>query len=227
MTITHYIITRFSILDVNTTHFRLTNNNPKEEIKHLLFHPDRLDFKFDVFEKMTHPSIVGQTRTNYKWLIIASTFLPPDYKERLSAYQSDKIEIVYVDGFNQFKSYLNDLFASLDLNGPLYTTIRLDDDDGLCRTYLEDLESYAIECNRGKIVNFPNGIKFSIQDRAIVMGSPMHWKNNAAGLAAIGFNIYIAGAHISVSERYDVIYDNRKDAYFLCCSEHCDTKRKP
>jgi len=80
-----YFITRFSIFDFNKKVFRLTTNLGIEEYKSYLFSKERLDYKFDSFEKITLPSIVSQTDNNYIWEIYTSEYLPIEYKNRLLA----------------------------------------------------------------------------------------------------------------------------------------------
>jgi len=219
MVLKHYIITRFSILDVNTDKFILTRTNTKEEIINILFDNNRLNFKFSVFDKMTYPSIINQTYKNYVWLIFASAYLPEEYKIKLNKYTRKQIKIIYVKNFQDMDTYLEKQLQ--DVNN--YTTIRLDDDDGLCNTYLEELNKY--KNNNNCIISFPNGIKFKLIDNQIIYGLKSIFKKNAQGMTAINFNIFNAGNHMLVDKKYNVIYDNYEDAYFLCCSEYCDTKR--
>ena len=54
-----YFITRFSIFDYDFKGYKLTKNLGIED-KSYLFSKERLDYKFDSFEKITLPSIVSQ-----------------------------------------------------------------------------------------------------------------------------------------------------------------------
>jgi hypothetical protein len=218
----HYIITRFSILDADykAFKFKLVCNNTKVDYTNQLFDKQRLDFKFNVFDKMTYPSIMNQSYTDYEWLIYASSFLPVEYKTKLANYETDKIKIVYVDNFKQFGEHLKNFLA----DKTDYVTLRLDDDDGLNRDFLKKLDTYSV--NKGEIVTFPNGRFFTMENNSVILGNQLRRPFVAIGLAAIGFNIYSAGDHNRVGDKYKIIVDESLDYYSVCCSEYCDTKRK-
>lgn len=219
MVLTHYIITRFSILDPTFKGFKLTREHSRKEVEAILFSKERLEFKFAVFEKMTLPSIINQTYKNYIWLIYTSTYLPQKYKERLEKHANKQIKIIYVSGFEEFNNDRTATFNTLSE----YTTLRLDDDDGLCPTFLETINRY--EGMKGKILTAPHGVKFQVHENAIVFGNAILQMYAAQGLAAIGFDIFNAGNHTTVQERFDVVTINDIH-YYVCCSEFCDTKRK-
>lgn len=210
----HYIITRFSILNPTPKGFsRIVTSE-------ILFNKERLDFKFKVFDMMTYPSIKNQTCQNYTWLIFTSPELPEEYSKKIDSYSDSNIQIIRVNSFNDMRDYLKKLLK----DKKNYSTIRLDDDDGLCSDFLLKLNKY--ENDTDKIVSFPYGRNFSLKDDKIVYGQYVSKKNIAIGLAAIGFSIYSAGDHTKINEKYEVIYDDTPNSYFLCCSEFCDTGRK-
>jgi hypothetical protein len=210
----HYIITRFSILDPTKKGFR---NNSEDH----LFSKDRLDFKFFVFDKITYNSVINQTYTNYTWLIYASNHLPPAYKDKLNKYKKNThIDIIYVNDFKDMRIGRKQILK----NKNNYTTIRLDDDDGISSNFLELLNKYSDQTN--KIISFPNGTKYTVENNNIILGSKISWPKIGLGLTAIGFDIYLAGNHMKIDKKYKIIYDNTKDSYLVCCSEFCDTKRE-
>jgi len=220
MSTIHYIFTRFSILDKTCKGFQLTRNNI-DNIENLLFNENRLNYKFNVFHNMTVPSIKNQTYQNYVWLIFTSNYLPQKYKNILEKYSCDKIKIVYVENFNEMSEYIKNTLKNIDH----YTTMRLDDDDALSRTFLEEINKYENE--KGKIISFPNGINYTFTKNKFILGSRISHKHIALGLTAIGFNIFRAGDHSKLDQKnIQVIEIPTKDSYFLCCSDYCDTKRK-
>ena len=216
----HYILTRFSILDCKSTNFVISRSNTCKNLKNKLFNNDRLDFKFKVFDKITYPSIKNQTYTNYTWLIYASKYIPDKYKDKLNTYADDKIKIIYIKDFNEMNKDLDDKLDKKEN----YTTLRLDDDDGLNLKFLEILNTYKDK--KGSIISFPYGRKFKLNNTIIYNNKSYYQKNIGLGLTAIGFNIFTAGNHNKVNENYTVYYNNLKDAYDLCSSKFCDTKRK-
>jgi oligoribonuclease NrnB/cAMP/cGMP phosphodiesterase (DHH superfamily) len=217
----HYIITRFSILDQSVRIFPSWNTS-SPPIKENLFSDKRLDHKFTAFDKITYPSIKNQNYSNYTWLIYASVYLPEFYKDKLKQYADNNIQINYVNNFKEMKKHLKNIFIKEKKE---YSSIRLDDDDGLCSSFLDTINSYQNQKN--KIISFPNGIRYTIDNnKNILFGSKIVWPKNAMGMTAIGFNIFSAGNHNKVDSKYEVLYDHTENAYFLCCSEFCDTKRE-
>ena len=61
----------------------MTQNLGIEEYKSYLFSKERLDYKFNSFEKITLPSIVSKTDDNYIWVIYTSEYLPIEYQNIL------------------------------------------------------------------------------------------------------------------------------------------------
>lgn len=228
----HYIITRLSVLDITPTRKsnsgaysetkRYLKEQSPEEKRAYLFNPKRLATKFNAFECMTAPSIKNQTYSGYTWLIYTSDQLPAEYKERLEKYRGDKIKIIYVKDFDSMEADLN-----RRLRGKKnYTTLRIDDDDGLNKKFLEEINKYATLKNKGKIISIPRGRLYTIRGNKIVYGSSVFAKTIALGLTAVGFNIMDAGNHTKVDIHYTTIYPIMKDAYSLFASKQSLTKRK-
>ena len=220
----YYIITRFSILDNNFKGFKCTKELDNDSYKIMLFDEKRLEFKFKTFEYMTAKTISEQSYHDYTWLVYTSSFLPENYKMHLDNILSKNKNtfLIYVDSFKDFYDDMKlRIPNTVDEN---YATIRLDDDDGLCSNFLELINYYQDEKNT--IISFPNGIRYTIQDNKILFGAHMKYKLSATGLCAIGMNIYLCGDHTLIDKKYNVIYDNFTDAYYVCCSIYCDTGRK-
>lgn len=229
----HYIITRLSILDTTPTRKsnsgayyetkRYLKEQSPEEKKAYLFNPRRLATKFKAFERMTMPSIKHQTYQRYTWLIYTSDQLPAAYKERLEKYKNNKVKIIYVKNFYEMET---DLDKRL-IGKKHYTTMRIDDDDGLCNNFLEEINKYASKPSaKGTIISIPRGRLYTIRGKKIIYGSSVFSKRIALGLTAVGFNIMDAGIHTQVNKKYKVIYPTMKDAYSLFASKESLTKRK-
>jgi hypothetical protein len=215
-----YIITRFSIFGWTKQGFQMTSDVNKEGYRSKLFSPLRLNHKFNVFEKITLPSILNQTNINWEWVIYASTFLPEEYQKRLLELTSPhpKIKCKFIDSFKEF------IFEPKKCED--YCTLRLDDDDGLAPTFLEKLQPYAEK--KGVIVCHSRGIKFTVDEKnEIIYGKKTRNIGIAVGLCGIGINIYDCGCHgVRLKENYTLINRNDPDMYYLCCSDYCDSKRK-
>jgi len=220
----HYIITRFSILDIkNKGRFKSTETKENSSIKDYVFNPKRLSTKFNAFERMTIPSIKNQTYPRYTWLVYTSDQLPAAYKERLEKQRTDKLKIIYVRNFDEMNSDLNKRLKGKKN----YTTLRLDDDDGLCKTFLDVINTFASNPkNKGKIISIPRGRIYTIRNNKIIYGSDVNSRRIALGLTAVGFNIMNAGNHTKVHHKYKMIYPRMENAYSLFASNQTATKRK-
>ena len=105
-----------------------------------------------------------------------------------------------------------------------YATVRLDDDDILCRNFSKILNKYSDQS--GKVISFPNGNEYLIKKGRKKIGKKLNLKNLALGLSGININIYNCGDHSNINTRYKVIYDLTPKVYLLNCSNFCDTKRQ-
>ena len=214
-----YIITRFSIYDPSYRGVKIATNNNTDKYKEKLFNEDRLNFKFFVFKNITFKSVISQSNQNYEWHIYASEYLPEKYKMLLN-----KI----TDGYSKIKvKYITCMadFYSMDFpNNENYATIRLDDDDGLSVNFIKKIQKYS-KYDR-HIVTFPKGIKYGILNNKIVFGKRKYLEKNAQGMTAINMNVYRCGPHRKVDDKYNIINDYTPNMYLICCSEHCDTKRR-
>lgn len=216
-----YFITRFSILDYQHKAFELSRNFDAAEYEKSLFNKDRLEHKFEVFEKNTLSSILSQSNKDWEWHIYTSDRLPRHYKNRLGMLieKEPRIKIFAVNGFKEFnKNVTQHKYTSN------YATVRLDDDDGLCDKYVEKLQKYTDE--KDKIISFPLGRRIEITKGKKVVGNTFESKNIAVGLAGIGLEIYSCGNHATIDQRYETIYDLTPNIYFINCSKHCDTQRE-
>ena len=227
-----YLITRFSIFDYDFKGYQLTRKLGIEEYKTYLFSKERLDYKFDSFEKITLPSIVSQTDDNYIWEIYTSEYLPIEYKNRLlaSTNKYKNIKIFYIKSFKEFNKSdkIKDKYCTVILDDDKiidkYCTVRLDDDDGLNKDFVKILQKYKDKTK--EIISFIKGKKCTISNNEIIYGKNVEIKNIALGLCAIDMNVYACGDHTKVNQKFKVTYDMTPDMYLLNCSEFCDTKRK-
>jgi len=197
----------------------MTRKLSSKNIKRSLFNTKRLDTKFALFDKMTYPSVTRQTYKHFTWLIYASRQLPEAYKLKLNKYKGPNIKIIYVSNFKEMD---DDIESQIKEDS--FTTIRLDDDDGLNPGFLNMLNKY--ESEKGTIISAPYGQRFRLRNGDIEIRKREYIKNISAGLVGIGFNIYKAGNHTRVHEKHKVIYDNMPDAYLQSCSEASNTQRR-
>ena len=215
-----YIVTRFSILDYDCPRFQITKNISEEEYKERLFNEERLNTKFKLFENITLPSVVNQTNQNFIWYIYASSFLPKTYKTKLLELigNNEKIKCVFIHSFKDF--------CKIKFTDEKYCTVRLDDDDGLNKDFVESLNKYNYVSNN-TLITHPFGQLVKLENGELVYGRKIDKskKPPAQGLAAVGMDVYKCGSHGKIQDKYNVIIDKKPDMFVMSCDEHCDTKR--
>jgi hypothetical protein len=221
ITMKTYIITRFSIFDYKNNSFKITQGRSRNAYKSKLFSPRRLRFKFKVFEKMTLPSVINQTNKDWIWYIYSSAFLPEEFKERLKKITEPykQIRCKFIESFDEFR------FTPDKEDRNSYCTMRLDDDDGINKCFVEKLQKYE---NYSKfIITHKRGITFSIENDNIEYGKRISYRLGGVGLTAIGMNIYNCGHHMKIGENFKtkIKCDDTEEMFYLCCSDYCDSGR--
>ena len=222
-----YIITRFSIYDYTYKCFELSIHHLNNAYREKLFCEKRLSYKFNVFKKVTLPSVLNQTNQNFEWYIYTSPHLPNKYKKKLLNLIEPypKIKCCFVSCLKDFFEFKE--LPHLDYDKEPYCTVRLDDDDGLNKNFLKIVEENH-KFKKNTIISFPRGTKFTYKNNNIIYGKNIHKKNNAFGLTGIGINIYHCGNHadIFLNEKYEIIYDETPYAFLCCSGEWCDSHRE-
>jgi hypothetical protein len=206
-----------------------------EEYRKTLFDPYRLEVKFACFERLTVRGIRKQLLSpgqRMRWLIFASPSMPEKYRVRLqSAVLNVRGALVlWVDSMQEFASHMEAEVHRLEVAGLPYATVRLDDDDYLAPSFFRHLSSYSE--HQGQIVSFISGRHVSVsldarsQEVVMVVGQPVVEPYNAFGMSMIGGNIYAAGNHKRVAQKYVVHLDHTPDMWWATCSPVSDTWRK-
>jgi hypothetical protein len=156
----HYLITRLL----------LSSFNPVKEEKAGV-DGDWLDFRLDIFEKYTVPSVLRQTTTNFKWvLLVDPSHLLLDGRrfDRIKTYLDFcDIDWRIADWNRPFRhnepiSFRN--FAIPKVNNEWLISSRLDSDDIICRDYIETLQECwqpnreIIYIKRGYVIDLDKGV---------------------------------------------------------------------
>jgi hypothetical protein len=218
-----YIITRFSILDTKSDSWVITRENKNINVlKNKLFSEERLSEKIWTLKNITYNSLISQTNKNYQWLIYTSKELPMNYKSELYSLENDKIKIIEVENQSDFFKKIRDYDY-----GDEYSTVRLDDDDGLNPLFVEKINQIYKKNKEYKIVSFPKGLKVTnIGEKLYVEKEDFYYKKIALGLTMFNGNIYLSGNHTKIDESFNILYDETPNMYLIFSSENCDTKRK-
>lgn len=215
-----FVITRFSYIANND--FKDISSKHINEYKKILFNKNRLNEKFDAFEKITHPSIINQTYNNWMWFIITSKFLPDNYKKKLNDIinNNPRIKVIFSEngggGFQNYKKHI--------VENENYATMRLDDDDGINNNLFKKLQTYDNSIYNNKYITFPLGQRYTIKNNKIVLGSKYNSPKIALGLTRI--NNYVYKTQHSKIPINNLIIDNFPNSYLLYCGNATHSKRK-
>lgn len=118
---------------------------------------DWLNGRFRLFDQFCFPTVRSQTRSDFEWLVLFDAETPESIRERIAQYQHWQNFIpVYVAPF-QTAVGMKVVQAHLGENKPDFlVTTRLDNDDGLSRTFVEQLRR-RVEFSDRTILEFPRG----------------------------------------------------------------------
>ena len=180
-------VIRFSLVLQESNFFPPLAGQSYEERKTRIFDPRRLRRRFDVFEQVCLPSLIGQSNTNFNVILVTSRDLPDWAHQRLAGLVQD-LPNIYVRAYhpqaNIQRIYRRAAFEMTDQSALITATFRLDDDDALASGYVAQLRTHMQPENIGRTVTFSNGCQL------VLSGSDLQaWidtrPNGSAGLALI------------------------------------------
>ncbi|MBB5737602.1 hypothetical protein FHT09_003387 [Xanthomonas arboricola] len=140
----HAVITRFSYRH-STTRAGL-NGVLVSVLRRDPLQPERLAFRYCLFELTCLPSLLAQTEQNFDWFIIVDPDLPQPWRERLQTLVAARA-----------RTHLHDYDPGEDLSGTqwlsrhappqasLLVTTLLDDDDALPSNFIEQMQRVITE----------------------------------------------------------------------------------
>lgn len=145
-------------------HIILTRFNLQYEAdSNIHLEPGWLDERFRLFERYCLPSIVGQTKQTFTWVILASEQTPDVYRKRLTEYAAEHGNIAihfcpYYEDINQLYIHIGQQY-SLGYTHLLST--RVDSDDMLAYDFVETLQSYISDMTTDHaILTFADGVQW-------------------------------------------------------------------
>lgn len=130
------------------------------EADRLLWNPTRMAVRMHLFEQIMLPSIAHQTDKDFTLHFITSEGMPEPYHERLEGLCAGLpfIRITRTDN-TDLGSVIHPLVveASLDRTEPS-VHFRVDDDDGLCESYVARLRHDSTRVDPGGMITYSGGI---------------------------------------------------------------------
>lgn len=175
---------RFSWLGLSDTGRELqAMENPAK----VLWDPRRMAVRFHLFETLFLPSILAQTNRDFQLVLTTSKAMPQMYYDRLAQL---------IGGLPMFQinaTDTGDIGSALKgiVKQSIETAInpvhfRVDDDDGLCATYIQRLRDLcaAHRFSEGTAISFPTGI-VGVYDGQRMRHAPSFKPYIAIGLAFV------------------------------------------
>lgn len=129
----HYLITRFNLRNPN---WNKTKNNES------LLTDEWMSHRISLFSDFCLPSIIGQSNSNFKWIICFDTTTKPEFKEQILTLISPHKHIValFVDGMNNFLPTIVNYIGEDAKSCKHIITSRIDNDDCIHKDYIESIQ---------------------------------------------------------------------------------------
>lgn len=123
--------------------------------------------RIGLFTKYCLPSVLGQTRRDFKWLIFFQEAPEPEIRKLLKKLEvHDFIEPVFVNGFEEFQKNLPLYIAKRMTAGSVgLLTTRLDNDDALHKDFIRWVQDATIPQGRDTVLHFPKGLFLDLGDQ--------------------------------------------------------------
>lgn len=189
-----------------------------------LYSNERMNRRFEMFEKVCLPSLRNQSTRIYIVLLVSKK-MPDEYLQRIRRYEDVHISLIGEN--DDFSNNSIALKGVLKPNVKWISTVKLDDDDALHPSFSRKIMEYVGTCKPGtySLVSFPNGCQFVYgTDRC----SECSTKLVACGLTLIApsrskHNVYhepyaSGSAKFSRSLRFRVTFDDTELMYLV--SDH-------
>jgi hypothetical protein len=117
---------------------------------------DWLEHRFELFERFCLPSVQAQTCGNFVWIVFCDPEIPQPFLDRIGAYAQWKTlrPIFFRNVFHQGMAQA--AVADLARGHSHLITSRLDNDDAICRTFVESIQ-HRFRSQPFEFLNFTNG----------------------------------------------------------------------
>ncbi len=159
----HYLITKFNVR-------REAITATQDDLIDVTTDDNYLKQRFSLFLKYTVPSVNAQTCNNFIWLILFSEHTPEKYKKIMSDIVSehDNYYAVYVSDYEDSSETTSRILSKENVDW--YITSRLDNDDALAKTYIEEIQNIVSEQNNieKQVIIFKNGYQYDEKRKLLV-----------------------------------------------------------
>lgn len=111
-----------------------------------------------LFERFALPSVLGQSRKNFRWLLLCDEDTEPPARDRLERYISGQIEIVWTS--RDRHEFFQRILQLRETRHTHLVTTRIDTDDAIARHFIARVQE-ASKRTRGRyFINLPAGYRW-------------------------------------------------------------------
>lgn len=161
MPFTHYLITRFNI--VQEWFFHSTAENRRTAIQT----PEWLQQRFMLFESYCLPSVMQQRNVDFQWLVLFNSETPDEYKEKIEAYERlfPAFTPLYLQPYADEAAFVRS-YIRLHTTTPYLITTRMDNDDMLHQDYLATIQQ-AFSKQQDVVINYKTGLQYDLLEQVM------------------------------------------------------------
>lgn len=182
--------TRFSFFGVSGW------QSATSQSEEMLFAPERLNARFDLFERIALAGLRDQTDPDFKLSVLSSTNLPEKYKARLSelcndTLGADRVEINYCGPRKAGRLFRKFMCEKYPDNQTIAQVV-LDDDDAVSRDFVEICKreaDYAMQSNydstEAVFLTFPRGVSLGLEHQQATWLAPRNAYFTNLGLTLV------------------------------------------
>ncbi len=199
--VAHFIITRFNL------------RRTTQEVKQL--DPGWLASRFDLFDRFCFPTVRGQTRQDFRWLVLFDSLTPCSVLPRIREYQrwAAFVPVFFPAGSEQqARSAVAERVGAVP---DLLVTTRLDNDDGVCRTFVEDIRRH-VDVASATVLEFPVGYVWH-KDRVYLDRQRLNpfttLVEPLGGRAGAPFRTIYGGAHHDAADLGRIVEVSRRPSW--------------
>lgn len=201
-----------------------------------LYSEERMAHKFASFEKIALARILETAREHPEWrllIYVTADVMPPTQLTRLRELTRDipQVDITSVPKGGIFHEMCDHYRAVLD-KSDRYSTIRVDDDDGVPRDLLRNVETFAAQIPGPFLYTTPRICTVALDSAGTLNIGDVgeHPSQAASGMAAVDTDVYMLGTHTTIAARHPglkIVRDHNADPILMSCHEdHCISLRK-
>lgn len=233
-----FIMVRYSVLTESRDSWKIGRDVTEEEYGNNLLSEERLAFRYELFKKITFPSLLQFNKSNTTVLIFTSQLMPKkhqdDLEDLVEAHPWIKLVPLSSEGRLIGKMHQTLLKELARNNEELcYATVRLDDDDALSREFYSTLIEYVNPVYSGHAISFGSGFTGIYGDNGFKDFYHLDSPKIALGLSFIQMyvpngaepkpvSIFGLGNHVKIDKKVPVVLDSRVPAYIRTVHEKSD-----